>query len=93
VAGVVGIVGHTLMSWAHRFVAAARSSLILLGMNVVAIAAAWPLHDEPVTLLQALGGVVVLGAVAAVVSRPASVQLVPTGAHGPVLADEPLAPA
>lgn len=75
VAGAVGILGHTLMSWAHRFIPAARSSLMLLAMNVVAIAAAWPLHDEPVTLLQAIGGVVVLGAVAAVISRPASVQV------------------
>ena len=70
VALVVGIVGHTLMSWVHKFTPAARSSLSLLAMNVVAIGAAWPLHDEPVTVLQALGGVVVLGAVAAVVTRP-----------------------
>ena len=77
VAVVVGIVGHTMMSWAHKFIPAARSSLFLLAMNVVAIAAAWPLHDEPVTLMQAVGGIVVLGAVAAVLSRPASVQVVP----------------
>ena len=76
VAVVVGIVGHTMMSWAHRFIPAARSSLFLLAMNVVAIAAAWPIHDEPVTPVQALGGVVVLGAVAAVLSRPASVRVV-----------------
>ena len=77
VAVVVGIVGHTMMSWAHRFIPAARSSLILLAMNVVAIAAAWPIHDEPVTLVQATGGIVVLVAVTAVLSRPASVRLVP----------------
>jgi probable blue pigment (indigoidine) exporter len=72
VAVVVGIVGHTLMSWSHRFVEATRSSLYLLGMNVVAVAAAWPLHDEPVTAAQVAGGVVVLGAVAAVITRPAA---------------------
>ena len=55
VAVVVGIVGHTMMSWAHRFIPAARSSLFLLAMNVVAIGAAWPIHDEPVTLVQAVG--------------------------------------
>ena len=66
-----------MMSWAHRFIPAARSSLILLAMNIVAIAAAWPIHDEPVTLVQAAGGIVVLLAVAAVLSRPASVRLVP----------------
>jgi drug/metabolite transporter (DMT)-like permease len=77
VAIVVGIVGHTLMSWAHRFIPAARSSLLLLAMNIVAIAAAWPIHDEPVTLVQAGGAVIVLVAVAAVLSRPASVRVVP----------------
>jgi drug/metabolite transporter (DMT)-like permease len=79
VAGVVGILGHTLMSWAHKFIPAARSSLFLLAMNVVAISAAWPLHHEPVTLVQAIGGVIVLGAVAAVITRPASVRVIETG--------------
>lgn len=83
VAVVVGIVGHTLMSWSHRFIPASRSSLYLLAMNVVAVAAAWPLHDEPVTVVQALGGLAVLGAVAAVLSRPASVD-VDTGETPPV---------
>jgi drug/metabolite transporter (DMT)-like permease len=77
VAIVVGIVGHTLMSWAHRFLPAARSSLFLLAMNIVAIAAAWPIHDEPITPLQGVGAVIVLLAVAAVLSRPASVRMVP----------------
>jgi drug/metabolite transporter (DMT)-like permease len=85
VAGMVGIVGHTMMSWAHKFIPATRSSLCLLGMNVVAIAAAWPLHDEPITWLQVAGGLVVLGAVAAVVSRPASVR-VSTSPPSPALA-------
>lgn len=71
VALVVGLISHTMMSWAHRFIPASRSSLYLLAMNIVAVGAAWPLHDEPVTLVQVLGGLVVLGAVAAVVSRPA----------------------
>jgi probable blue pigment (indigoidine) exporter len=72
IAGAVGIVGHTLMSWVHKYTPASRSSLYLLAMNVVAIAAAWPIHDEPVTVVQGLGGAVVLGAIAAVVSRPAA---------------------
>lgn len=87
VGGVVGIVGHTMMSWAHRFIAASRSSLYLLAMNVVAISAAWPLHDEPITPLQAVGGVVVLGAVAAVLSRPASVRA--AGRPSPTAATSP----
>lgn len=91
VAFVVGIVGHTMMSWAHRYIPAARSSLFLLAMNIVAIAAAWPIHDEPVTLIQAVGGIVVLGAVAAVLSRPASVRVVGV-ADTPAASAEP-APA
>ena len=67
---VTGIVGHVLMSWVHGFIDASRSSLYVLSMNVVAVGAAWLIHDEPLTAVQLLGGVVVLGAVAAVVSRP-----------------------
>lgn len=70
VAGVVGIFSHTLMSWVHRFIPATRSSLAMLGMTVVAVVSAWPINGEPITLQQAIGGFVVLGAVAAVISRP-----------------------
>ncbi len=67
-----GIAGHVMMAWTHRYVDATRSSLYLLSMNVVAIGAAWFIHDEPLTLIQLAGGAVVFGAVAAVVSRPAA---------------------
>ncbi len=95
VAIVVGIVGHTLMSWVHKYTPASRSSLYLLAMNVVAIGVAWPIHDEPVTLLQAAGGVVVLGAVAAVITRPAdrvgpsSMPLIDDFVDGPPLSAGP----
>ena len=65
-----GIIGHVLMTWVHRFIDATRSSIYILAMNIVAVAAAWPIHDEPLTWVQMAGGVVVFGAVAAVVSRP-----------------------
>ena len=65
-----GGLGHIVMAWVHRYVDASRSSLYLLSMNIVAILAAWIIHDEPLTLLQMLGGVVVFTAVAAVISRP-----------------------
>lgn len=71
VAGVVGIFSHTLMSWVQRFIPASRSSLYILGMTVVAVVAAWPINGELFTIQQVIGGVVVLGAVTAVVSRPA----------------------
>lgn len=67
---VTGTAGHVMMAWTHRYIDASRSSLYLLAMNVVAIGAAWPIHHEPLTWLQALGGLVVFGAVAAVISRP-----------------------
>jgi drug/metabolite transporter (DMT)-like permease len=70
VALVVGIGGHVTMSWTTKYIQASRSSLYLLAMNVVAVAAAWPIHHEPLTLLQGLGGLIVLGAVGAVLSRP-----------------------
>jgi drug/metabolite transporter (DMT)-like permease len=67
---VTGIAGHVLMAWTHRYVDASRSSLYLLSMNIVAIGAAWVIHDEPLTPVQMVGGVVVFVAVAAVISRP-----------------------
>lgn len=65
-----GGLGHIVMAWVHRYVDASRSSLYLLSMNIVAILAAWVIHDEPLTILQMLGGIVVFAAVAAVISRP-----------------------
>ncbi|MEZ5233025.1 MAG: DMT family transporter [Acidimicrobiales bacterium] len=69
---VTGIAGHVMMAWVLRHIEASKASLYVLTMNVVAVSAAWPIHHEPLTVLQALGGVVVLGAVAAVISRPAA---------------------
>lgn len=66
-----GVFGHVLMSWVHGYLEASRSSLSILVMNVVAVALAWPVHDEAVTWIQALAGVVVFGAVAAVLRTPA----------------------
>lgn len=74
VAGIVGLVSHTLMSWVQKFIPASRSSLYLLGMTVIAVLAAWPINGERVTLQQLLGGLVVLGAVGAVVSRPTALR-------------------
>lgn len=65
-----GGLGHIVMAWVHRFVEASRSSLYLLSMNIVAICAAWVIHDEPLSVLQMFGGIIVFAAVAAVVSRP-----------------------
>jgi drug/metabolite transporter (DMT)-like permease len=79
---VTGIAGHVLMVWTHAYIDASRSSLYLLMMNVVAIAAAWPIHHEPLTLEQGLGGLVVFGAVAAVISRPTGRAAAPSPPAG-----------
>lgn len=65
-----GVAGHVLMSWVHGYVEAARSSLYLLGMNIFAVALAWPVHGEPVTMIQAAFGLLVLFAVGAVIRIP-----------------------
>ena len=65
-----GGLGHVLMAWVTKYIDASRSSLYLLSMNIVAIGAAWLIHDEPLSPLQLLGGAVVFAAVGAVVSRP-----------------------
>ncbi len=70
IVAITGIAGHVLMAWTHRYIDASRSSLYLLSMNVVAIGSAWIIHDEPLTVVQLLGGVVVFVAVGAVISRP-----------------------
>ncbi len=64
-----GVAGHLLMSWALRFVPVSLSSMAMIGTTVVSILAAWPIHHEPVTLLQVLGGAIALGGVAAVSLR------------------------
>jgi probable blue pigment (indigoidine) exporter len=67
---LTGVAGHVLMSWVHGYVEASKSALYLLGMNVVAIGLAWPVHDEPVNLVQIAFGVVVFVAVASVIRLP-----------------------
>jgi len=76
---LTGVFGHVLMSWVHGYIEVARSSLYILAMNLVAVGVSWPVHDEPVTALQALGGLVVLGSVAMVIRLPPRVDPTPTG--------------
>ena len=70
IAYATGVTGHVAMSWLHGYLEAARSSLYLLAMHLVAVGLAWPIHDEPVTPVQVLGGVVLLGSVTAVIRLP-----------------------
>jgi drug/metabolite transporter (DMT)-like permease len=73
----VAVFGHTLLAWAQRFMHAVRSSLVLLGVNVVATIVAWPINGERVTWTQVAGGAVVTAAIYAVISRrPAPLRAV-----------------
>ena len=64
-----GTLGHVLMNWAHAHVSAFSISMLLLGVPVVAAAAAALVLGEQITALQIVGGVVVLTAIANVVLR------------------------
>jgi drug/metabolite transporter (DMT)-like permease len=57
-----GLLGHFLMSWAHGHVTLLTLSLLTLGIPVCSAAAAALWIDEPLTLLQIGGMVVVLAA-------------------------------
>ncbi len=74
IALLTGALGHVMMSWAHAYVEAARSSLYMLGMHVVAVGVSWPIHGESLTLVQVLGGAIVLVCVAMVIRIPVRVQ-------------------
>ena len=65
--------GHVLLSWAHASVDVSVSSLLTLLQPVVAALAAWAFLGEPVTPLAAVGGAVVMGALAAIARRAARV--------------------
>lgn len=61
--------GHLLMNWAHRHVqltVAAMAKLLAPGVSMIAAAI---FLDEPITISQAIGGVIVLAALAAVIRR------------------------
>lgn len=68
IALVPGAGGHLLLTWAHRHVEARVSSLVLVGVPVVAATAAFVFLGEPVGPLQAVGGAIVVIAIGAVVA-------------------------
>ena len=65
-----GAGGHLLINWAHRYVDVTVSSLIVVGLPVVAAVLAWALLDEQIGVLQLVGGAVVLVCVALIATRP-----------------------
>ncbi len=64
-----GTAGHLLVTWAHRYVEVWLSSLIVVGLPVVAAVAALVILDEPLRPLQLIGGAVVVLALSVVATR------------------------
>jgi drug/metabolite transporter (DMT)-like permease len=67
---VPGALGHVLVNWAHRYVDVTISSVIVVGLPVVAALLAWVLLGETLGPLELIGGLVVVLCVAAIAVRP-----------------------
>ncbi|MEY2565709.1 MAG: hypothetical protein QOE35_238 [Actinomycetota bacterium] len=65
-----GALGHFLVNWAHAFVDVTISSVIVVGLPVVAALLALVLLGEPLGPLEVAGGLVVITCVAAIAVRP-----------------------
>ena len=63
-AAVPGMLGHGMINWAHKFVPVSVSAVMALGVPVVAALVAWPEFGERISVLQAVGMSVVIGALA-----------------------------
>ncbi len=59
-----GLVGHGLMTWAQRYVEISVSSVLTLGNAPLSMVGAWIFFDESLTMVQMLGVVAVLTALA-----------------------------
>lgn len=69
---VSGTLGQFVIGWAHRYVDVSLSSLMMLGVPVIATLAAWPMLGESIGPLQFIGGAITLAAIGAMLRRPAS---------------------
>lgn len=72
---IPGLIGHTLITWATRYLDITLVSLINLLSPAISMAGAWILYSQSMQVLQVVGAVVMLIAVGVVVrTRNASVQ-------------------
>ena len=72
---VPGLIGHTLITWATRYLDITMVSLINLLSPAISMAGAWIIYSQSMQTLQVVGAVVMLIAVGVVVrTRNASVQ-------------------
>jgi drug/metabolite transporter (DMT)-like permease len=69
IALIPSTLGHFFVNWAHPYIRAFVSSMLLLAVPVGSVAIAWVAIGERLTAWQFLGGAVVLGAIAVVVAR------------------------
>lgn len=67
VAIIPGFVGHTLVIWSHRHVESWLSALTTQCTPVLAALLAWWVLGEPILLLTAIGGAIVLAATGALI--------------------------
>jgi drug/metabolite transporter (DMT)-like permease len=83
---ISGTLGQLVVGWAQRYVDVSVSSLMLLGVPVVASIAAWAMLDEALGPVQIAGGAITLAAIGAMVwQRPGpatEIESVPVGAAG-----------
>jgi drug/metabolite transporter (DMT)-like permease len=85
---VSGTLGQVVIGWAHRYVDVSLSSLMLLGVPVVATIAAWAMLDEQLGPVQVAGAAVTIAAIGAMLwRRPGASRIeieavVPAGAAG-----------
>jgi len=70
-----GTIGHSFMLWAQKYVDASVSSLILLLGPVISAFGAWLVYGQQISLMQLIGGAIVLVSLAGVVRLANSVKV------------------
>ena len=70
-----GTIGHSFMLWAQKYVDASVSSLILLLGPVISSIGAWLVYSQNISLMQVIGGAVVLASLAGVVRLSSAVKI------------------
>jgi drug/metabolite transporter (DMT)-like permease len=70
-----GTIGHSFMLWAQKYVDASVSSLILLLGPVISSAGAWLVYGQQISLVQVIGGAIVLASLAGVVRMSSSAKI------------------
>ena len=70
-----GTIGHSFMLWAQKYVDASISSLILLLGPVISSAGAWLVYGQQISLVQVIGGAIVLASLAGVVRMSSSAKI------------------